>query len=234
VTPFMTLVAGLFATLHLHTGQTDLVVGTDVANRMRSEVEPLIGLFVNLVVLRTDLGGDPSFQELLGRVREVALSAYAHQEVPFDQLVAALAPEREPGRMPLFQVLFVMQNTPAIELSLPGVEVEPEAVDERVAKFDLALFVEEQGEHLQIAWRYSAELFEPETMRSLAQSYERLLAAALAQPETRLSQLPRAPRERPQRELDAEQHALRRLKTVRRTSVSVAIGPTSSKPGGQS
>src|SRR5262249_37094636 len=104
VTPFMTLLAGFQTLLHRHTSPSDIVLGTDLANRNRAEIEPLIGFFVNLLVLRTDLSGDPTFKQLLGRVREVTLGAYAHQDLPFDRLVLELEPERELNRTPLFQV----------------------------------------------------------------------------------------------------------------------------------
>src|SRR6185436_10309618 len=119
-TLFMTLLAGFAALLGRHAGQDDLAVGTPIAGRTRVEIEPLIGFFVNTLVLRADLSGDPGFGELLGRVREATLAAYAHQEVPFERLVEDLAPERDMGRLPLVQVLFSLQNAPSAPLQLPG------------------------------------------------------------------------------------------------------------------
>ena len=120
VTLFMTLLAGFQALLARYTGQPDVVVGADVANRNRAETEALIGFFVNMLVLRTDLSGEPRFRELVGRVREVCLGAYAHQEIPFEKLVEELRPERSLGRNPLFQVAFVLQNTPGGSCGCPG------------------------------------------------------------------------------------------------------------------
>ena len=120
----MTLLAAFQTLLYRYSGQEEIVVGTDIAGRNRAEMEPLIGFFVNQLVLRTDLRGGPSFVELLQRVREVALGAYAHQELPFEKLVEELQPERDLSRSPLFQVKLVLQNAPAAEsLGLPGVQL---------------------------------------------------------------------------------------------------------------
>lgn len=141
-TAFMTMLAG-FQTLILHyTKQTDIVLGTDLANRTTVQTEALIGFFVNLLALHTDLSGDPAFIELLGRVREVALGAYAHQDVPFDKLVEELQPERSLSHNPLVQVLFVQQNTPRSPMSMPGLTMSwfPMGLQ---SKFDMAVFVAE-------------------------------------------------------------------------------------------
>ena len=121
----MTLLAALKVLLHRYTGQDDIVVGTPIANRTQAETEGLIGFFVNTLVLRTNLSDDPTFRELLGRVREVALGAYAHQDLPFEKLVEVLHPERNLSHSPLFQVLFVLQNTPLSAFELPGLTVSP-------------------------------------------------------------------------------------------------------------
>jgi non-ribosomal peptide synthetase component F/acyl carrier protein len=192
VTLFMTLLAGFQALLHRHCGESDIVLGTDVANRNRKELEPLIGFFVNLLVLRTDLTGDPTFLELLARTRDVALGAYAHQDLPFDRLVQELEPARDLKRTPLFQVLFVMQNAPEAALTLEGLQVQVDELPRRNAKFDLAVFVEDRGEELQVVWNYASESFEDDTISHLARQFERLLRGAVEAPHTRLSQLPLA------------------------------------------
>ena len=116
----MTLLAAFQTLLCRYSGQEDIVVGIRIANRNRAEIEGLIGFFVNTLVLRTDLSGDPPFRQLLGRVREVCLGAYAHQDLPFEKLVEQLQPERDLSRQPLFQVFLVLQNTPQPRLSCPG------------------------------------------------------------------------------------------------------------------
>src|SRR6185503_6153902 len=124
-TLFMALFAGFAALLQRYTGQSDLPIGTPVAGRTRAELEPLVGLLVNTLVLRADLDGSPSARALLGRVRETALGALAHQDVPFDRLVEHLQPRRSTAHTPLFQVMFILQNAPLPSVSLPGLEVVP-------------------------------------------------------------------------------------------------------------
>jgi Non-ribosomal peptide synthetase modules and related proteins len=139
VTLFMTLLGAFMALLARYSGQEDIVVGSPIANRNRSETEALIGFFVNTLVLRVDLSGNPPFEELLGRVRQVALAAYAHQEVPFERVVEALQPQRSLSHSPLFQVMFVLQNVPFEALELPGLSLSPLALESVTAKFDLTL-----------------------------------------------------------------------------------------------
>ena len=127
----MTLLAAFQTLLHRYTGQDDIVVGSPIANRNRIEIEGLIGFFVNTLVLRTDHSGNPTFRELLHRVREMALEAYAHQDLPFEKLVEELRPDRDLSRSPLFQVMFVFQNAPARELSFKGLNVSPVRVSRR-------------------------------------------------------------------------------------------------------
>jgi len=189
VTLFMVLLAGLQALLSRYAAQHDVAVGVPIANRNRAEIEPLVGFFVNTLVLRTDLSGEPTGHELLGRVREAALGAYAHQDVPFELLVERLAPERQLSGTPLFRVMLVVQNTPWPALALPGLELEPEAVPGPTAKFDLTLnWMPEPG------WRgeleYSRGLFDGATMRRLLGHLQILLEALAQAPERRLSELP--------------------------------------------
>ena len=189
VTHFMTLLAAFVALLAHCTNREDIVVGTDLANRTQSETEGLIGFFVNLLPLRVDLSGNPTFRELLRRVREVALGAYAHQEVPFEKLVEELQPERSLSHNPLVQVLFVFQNTPVQELSIPKLSIEPLDVDTETSKFDLGVFVREIDGKLLITWVYNTDLFEAKRISGMARHYQTLLANLLAQPIRRLSSI---------------------------------------------
>jgi len=190
VTLFMTLLAAFQALLARHTGQDDIVVGSPIANRTRAELERLLGFFVNTLVLRTDLSGDPSFRELLRRVREVALEAYAHQEVPFEQLVEALGVGRDLSRTPLFQVLLVFQNAPLPALEFGGLTVSPVYVDNQTSKFDLSLYLTETPDGLSAAMEYSTDLFDHATIVRLAEHFQTLLAGVAADPDQRLSALP--------------------------------------------
>src|SRR5262249_28339284 len=154
-TLFMTLMAGFAVLLHRYTGQADICVGTPVANRTRSEVEGLIGFFVNTLVLRTDLGGSPSFVEVLRRVREAAREAYAHQDLPFEKLVAELRPARDLSRNPLFQVMFVLQNAPTPVVNLPGIELVRGDIAEGPSNFDLTLSLAEVDGMLRGVFAYA-------------------------------------------------------------------------------
>ncbi|PYS89537.1 MAG: hypothetical protein DMF64_17365 [Acidobacteria bacterium] len=186
---FMTLLAAFQVLAGRATGQTQVVVGTDVANRQRDEIEGLIGFFANQLVLSTDLSGDPLFRVLLGQVREVTLGAYAHQDLPFDKLVESLRPERDPSRTPLFQLKIVMQNAPMPMLALPGLSLTAEELGGGTAKFDLTLFLEETEQGLSCTWQYNADLFEAATTGRLARHFALLLDQIALQPEARLSEL---------------------------------------------
>ncbi|WP_052519231.1 amino acid adenylation domain-containing protein [Archangium violaceum] len=189
VTPFMAFLTGFQALLTRYSGQTDLVVGTPISGRHRREVEGLIGFFLNTLALRVDGSGDVSFRELLGRVRESCLGAYAHQDVPFEQLVDALQPARDLSRSPLFQVMFVYQ-TELTAMELPGVSVSELAFQPGMAKFDLTLFVRETPEGLVSLWEYNTDLYDETTVARMAAHYTRLLEGAVAEPERKLSALP--------------------------------------------
>ncbi|MCP4662520.1 MAG: amino acid adenylation domain-containing protein, partial [bacterium] len=195
-TLFMTLLAAFQALLGRTSGQADLAVGTPIAGRTQAELEGLLGFFVNTLVLRGDLSGDPSvggptYRELLARVRETALGAYAHQDVPFEQLVEALDPERDLSQNPLAQVLFLLQNAPIGAADFGSelrVGIEDVATGE--AKFDLTLSLVEGAERLSGALEYNVDLFDRTTILRLLGSWRSLLAAAVADPQTRLSDLP--------------------------------------------
>ncbi|WP_052517558.1 amino acid adenylation domain-containing protein [Archangium violaceum] len=186
---FMVLLAGFQALLGRWSGQDDIVVGTPVAGRTRAEVEGLIGLFVNTLVLRTDVSGAPTFRELLARVREVALGAYAHQDVPFEKLVDELRPERELKHSPLFQVMLVLQNTPDREVSLRELKLSPVEKEGPAAKLELLLSFTRTPEGLRGVFSYDTSLFEPETITRLARHLEMLLSAVAEAPERRVEEV---------------------------------------------
>ncbi|HKH45843.1 MAG TPA: amino acid adenylation domain-containing protein, partial [Thermoanaerobaculia bacterium] len=188
-TPFMTLLAGWQALLGRWAGVEDLAVGTPIAGRNREETERLIGLFVNTLVLRGDLSGGPSFRELLGRVREVSLEAHEHQEVPFERLVEALAPERSLSHSPLFQVLFAVQNVPRRNLDLSGVRLSPLGAAEETAKFDLSLSLVEEGGQLFGGLSYNTDLFDGATAERMLGHFAALLSQAGEDPDRRLPEL---------------------------------------------
>src|SRR5262249_44485115 len=191
VTEHMALMGTLQAVLGWWSGQQDVSVGTPVAGRTQEEVEGLIGFFVNTLVTRTDLSGDPSFRELLKRVRETSLEGYGHQDVPFEQVVERVNPVRDLGRTPLFQVMFQAQRGMGSGegMDWSGVEVRPEAVGLEVAKFDLSVNVVTGGGAITGVVEYDAELYEERTVARLCRHYGQLLERALERPEARLSEL---------------------------------------------
>ncbi len=179
VTLFMTVLAAFAALLGRMSGQTDVVLGAPIAGRNREETEPLIGFFINTLVLRCDLAGEPSFAALAERLREITLEAYSHQDVPFEKLVEALSPERNLSHTPLFQVMFAWQNMPLHDLELPGLKVEPLEVATGSAKFDLNLSLNAAGEGL-FGWiEYGREIFDGATAARLLRQLETLLAGAV-------------------------------------------------------
>jgi len=188
-TLFMTLLAAFQALLHGYTGQEDVVVGTNVANRNRTEVEGLIGYFVNNLALRTDLSGNPSFRELLGRVRSVTLDAYAHQDVVFEQVIAELEPRRQGGYSPVFQAMLVLENYPAAARRLPGLELAPLELPNPTANFELILTMAEGRDGLTGRLTYDADLFGAATMARLASDFVALLEQIAADPDATLASL---------------------------------------------
>ncbi|MBV8887999.1 MAG: amino acid adenylation domain-containing protein [Chroococcidiopsidaceae cyanobacterium CP_BM_RX_35] len=189
VTLFMTLLAAFQTLLYRYTGQEDIVVGSPIANRNRSEIEGLIGFFVNSLVLRTDLSGNPPFRELLSRVREVALGAYAHQDLPFEKLVEELQPERDLNRNPLFQVVFALQNAPVEVLELPRLTLSPLSFDPGTARFDLEFQLVECLGSLGVVVTYSTDLFDAATITRMLENFRTLLESIVGQPEQRLGNL---------------------------------------------
>ncbi|MEV2278195.1 condensation domain-containing protein, partial [Nocardiopsis sp. NPDC049922] len=189
VTVFMVLLAAFKVLLARYSGQSDVVVGTPVANRNRVEVEPLIGFFVNTLVFRTDVGGDPTVVELLDRVRETALGAYANQDLPYSELVKALRPERDLSRSPVVQVMFALANTPDTEPELVGLTAEPLDVEQGAARFDLSLLVKERDDDVSVALEYCTDLFEPATACRILEDYRRIVTEMVNNPDTPISRL---------------------------------------------
>ncbi|HJX28825.1 MAG TPA: amino acid adenylation domain-containing protein, partial [Thermoanaerobaculia bacterium] len=196
-TLFMVLMAAFQTLLHRSTGQNELLVGSPVANRTRVEVERIIGMFFNLLAFRADLAGDPAFATHLARVREAALTAYLHQDLPFEKLLEELQPERQLSRTPLFQVTLVLQNAPRAAIELPGLTLTPLEIDSRSANFDLNLQLTETPAGIAGWLEYRTDLFDAPTIDRMASHLRNLLAGAVAEPERRLSRLPMlAPGER--------------------------------------
>ncbi|HEY7424336.1 MAG TPA: amino acid adenylation domain-containing protein [Gemmataceae bacterium] len=189
-TPFMVLLAAFQTLLQRYSGQDDFCVGSPIAGRDRPEMKGLVGFFVNTLVLRADLTGNPSFGELLGRVRETCLGAYAHQELPFERLVEELRPQRDLSRSPLFQALFTFDLESEARLELPGLTLEFSEVDTGTAKFDLSLYLRESAAGLRGYLEYDTDLFEGETAARMVGHWQTLLDAAITEPSLPLSELP--------------------------------------------
>ena len=170
-TPYMVLLAAFQLLLSRWSGQADLVVGSPIAGRTERQTEGLIGFFVNTLVMRADVSDDPSFAELLARVKEAALGAYAHQDIPFEKLVEHLQPQRDLSRQPLFQVMFAMQNVPRQTLELPGLRLTPMERPDGMSKFDLFLQMTETASGLAGSIEYATDLFERSTIERLLSSY---------------------------------------------------------------
>ncbi|ASS75413.1 hypothetical protein CIG75_10705 [Tumebacillus algifaecis] len=190
VTLYMTLLGAFQMLLMRWSGQEDIAVGSPIAGRNQLATENLIGFFVNTLVLRTDLSGAPSFVELLERVRSTALSAYEHQDVPFEKLVEELQPERDLSRPPLVQAMFAMQNAPFTRAELPGLQLMPVEIEETFAKFDLTLSMEEVDGKLTGTVEYATDLYDRETVRRLIGHFETLLVAISDHPEQLITNLP--------------------------------------------
>ncbi|MEM7351561.1 MAG: amino acid adenylation domain-containing protein [Acidobacteriota bacterium] len=186
-TLFMTLLAAFQTLLHLYTGEHDLLVGTNIANRQRRELEGLIGFFVNTLVMRTDLSGAPSFRQLLARVRQTTLDAYDHQDVPFEKVIEEVRPDRAAGAAPLFQTKLVLQNLPAAQQELPGLTLAPLELEQQTTNFDLTLFATDRPSGLIVSLVYATELFEGPSMAELLKCYRAVLEAAVDDPDRSIS-----------------------------------------------
>ena len=187
---FMTMLAAFQVLLARYTGQEDIVVGSPVANRGHGETEPLIGYFINTLVLRTKLDGDPTFREMVRRVRGMTLEAYQNQDLPFELVVEALAPKRDLGRNPLYQVMFNLLKASAEVLPASGPAMVPIEIEDRTAKFDLTMMLFDGPDGLRGYLNYNADLFDSGTMRRMAGHFRTLLEGIVANPEIRISELP--------------------------------------------
>jgi len=198
-TLFMILLAAFSALLSRYSGQDDVIVGSAISNRTRPEVEKAVGFFANTLVLRTDLGGNPSFRALLEHVRAVVLDAYSHQDLPFEKLVEELGPERDMSRSPLFQVAFSLLEDPAKSLELPGYTFAISEIHNHMAKFDLLVEVTEAVDGLGVSFEYSTDLFDADTIARMMGHYRTLLEEAVLDPNRRISELPLMPESERQR-----------------------------------
>jgi amino acid adenylation domain-containing protein len=224
VTLFMTLLAAFKALLHCYSNSIDIIVGSPIANRNRTQIESLIGFFVNTLVLRTNLENNPSFRELLERVREVTLGAYAHQDLPFEKIVETIQSDRTQHHLPLFQVWFVLQNTPLGTLELPGLTLTPLEIDNNTTQYDLGLFLVETPEGLSSCFEYSTDLFAEATIRRLIQHLQIILDRIVTDPDIALKTLADnfLLLEKQQQDLKAKQletNQLHMLKNIKRKSV---------------
>ncbi|HJP95187.1 MAG TPA: condensation domain-containing protein [Pyrinomonadaceae bacterium] len=188
-TLFMTLLATFQLLLHQYSGQDNILIGTNIANRNRGSIEKLIGFFVNNIVLRTNLSGNPTFRQLLARARDVTLGAYAHQDVPFEMLLEDIRPERKNHVSPLFQVMLVLQNAPFPTVEVEGLKLSLLDSSSETSNFDLVLFMTEAGRQLTGQLDYNTDLFTAATVRRLLDRFQNLLRAIAADPEARIDSL---------------------------------------------
>ncbi|KST68652.1 non-ribosomal peptide synthetase [Mastigocoleus testarum BC008] len=189
-TLFMSLLAAYSILLYRYSGQEDICIGSPFANRNRQEVESLIGFFANTIVLRTQIKDNPSFSELLQQVRRVVLDAHTHQDIPFEQVVEALQPQRSPSYNPLFQTMFVLENFSIDTLDLPDISLTPQLVDRGTSQFDLSLSMWETEAGLRGYWEYNTDLFESDTIARMTGHFQTLLSAIVANPQLQISELP--------------------------------------------
>ncbi len=188
-TLFMTLLAGFNILLNKYSGQQDISVGTPIANRNRSQIENLIGFFVNTLVMRSDLGGNPTVAEFIQRVKQTALGAYAHQDLPFEKLVDAIQPERDVSHTPLFQVMFMLQNLPVSKQQISDITIEPMQVENGLSQFELTLALTETDEGLNGSLEYNTDLFEASTMQRFIEHFQRVLHQMVETPDKALNQI---------------------------------------------
>lgn len=190
VTPFMTLLAAFQCLLFRHTSHEDVATGSLIANRNQIESERLIGLFANTLILRNDFGGDPSFGDMLRRVRQVTLDAYRNQDLPIEEVLRALQIARRTDGNPLFRIMFILQNASIEAARLPGLSTRRLEIDPKVARFDITLELVEADGRFTGFFEYATDLFEAATIEGMAAQFKTLLKAAIANPEQRISRLP--------------------------------------------
>ncbi|BAY15305.1 AMP-dependent synthetase and ligase [Anabaenopsis circularis NIES-21] len=218
VTVFMTFLATFQTLLYSLSHQEDIVVGSPVAGRNHSKTQGLIGFFINTLVLRTNLSGNPTFRELLGRVKKVAIEGYIHQDVPFEKLVEELQPKRNLSYNPLFQVMFIFQNTKIPSIELPELTWKPQEVDSGTSKFDLKLSIWENAANFQGSIEYQTDLFNAATISRMANHFELLLQTIVNQPNFSLQDLAASVAKFEQKQL--ETISLQKLKLSKRTAIS--------------
>ncbi|MFN6200096.1 MAG: amino acid adenylation domain-containing protein [Dolichospermum sp.] len=189
-TLFMTMLAAFVILLYRCSGQDDILIGSPMAGRNRQEIQSLIGYFVNTVVLRTKLTGNPNFREILNEVRQVATDAHNYQDIPYNQVVEALNPQRNLSYNPVFQILFDLQHSLTDKLQLPGLTLQPFLGEHSTSKFDLSLIIEDRGTELIGAWEYSSDLFTQEAISRITENFQTLLNGIVNNPETPINQLP--------------------------------------------
>lgn len=189
VTLFMLLLAAFKTLLFRYTGQTDLLVGTPVANRTQIETENLLGCFINTIVLRSNFVNNLSFRELLKQIKETTLAAYNHQDLPFDELVKELKPERSPSYTPIFQVMFVFQETPILALQLPDLTITPLSIDNGIAKLDLTLYIEDNQNNLVGFFEYNTDIFSQETIIRMSYNWQTLVESIVSKPAEKIAKL---------------------------------------------
>jgi non-ribosomal peptide synthetase component F len=229
-TAFVVYLAAFKSLLHFSSGQTDILVGSPIAGRVHQELEPLIGFFLNTLLLRTDLSGDPALPELLRRVRETALEAYSHQSLPFDRLVSGLNLERDPASSRLSRIWFNFQNTPLREPSLRGLALSPLRIGAGRTKFELAVNLTPAPAGMQVVFEYAADIFAPLTIARWAAGFQFLLENWAASPAGRLSDLTASLAEH-QREWQASQG--RQMGAAIQKSLSVARRKSVLRPVGK-
>jgi non-ribosomal peptide synthetase component F len=223
----MTLLTAYGATLHYQTDQHDMLIGTPIANRQQLEIENLIGFFTNTLILRLNFAGDPSFRDLLRRVREMALGAYAHQDLPFEKLVEKLRPERSLSHNPLFQVSFTLDQVPVSETRLADLTMTPVESDTGMAQFDLVLHLVNTPDGVMGTLQYRTSLFTEETMKRFGEQFEHVLRLGVARPEIKLSELAASLDEIERsrwagKQKEIADFGLRKLKGARRQAIAEA------------